>query len=329
MSECPSCGGALAPDDKFCAGCGAPVSEPDPATAPEPPETPACAACGGEIAADARFCGHCGAAVAGADEPIAEDEPTVVDEPTLVAEEPTLVAEEPTLVARGSDTRRGGVDRGSDARASRGPLLAQQEDRHHRGCRGDRRCDRRRRPVAGRRRSAAADPERRLGAAAYEYTYDETTPATGYDDSSGSEAVPDMEADALSVQALYGFWSGEPLRAGGDGLGGDWEASELGFQTAYVSLGGFEGGSWGSSRSNRRPAHPFTGDVTDISIDGDVATISITYTRRRRPPTRAPPCAYRSRTATASSASTKTIRRRTRTGSAGRATSNCRAVMGE
>lgn len=67
ITNCPTCGGALAPDVKFCKFCGTSIdqidaSTPEPASEPEAPKERACPQCGAPIQrGDYKFCGSCGA----------------------------------------------------------------------------------------------------------------------------------------------------------------------------------------------------------------------------------------------------------------------------
>jgi predicted amidophosphoribosyltransferase len=51
--RCPSCGRGYEPGDRFCVGCGQPLSQAHPAEA-------ACPSCGAPIQGDDRFCAKCG-----------------------------------------------------------------------------------------------------------------------------------------------------------------------------------------------------------------------------------------------------------------------------
>lgn len=51
---CPRCGGANRAGDKFCRGCGAPL------TVEGGPQGKTCPGCGTQLRADARFCAKCG-----------------------------------------------------------------------------------------------------------------------------------------------------------------------------------------------------------------------------------------------------------------------------
>lgn len=270
MSDCPSCGGELTSSDKFCGQCGALVPEPDSGGALS------CAACGEPLDAEAFYCGYCGAAVASSadDEattivddpaPDGDEVPPNIDEPTLVAEAPTLVApavaEAPTEVLTPAP---------AGAHSSRNKTIA---------------------VIAGIAAVAAViagvalwrggdDPPSSPSpsdAAAPAYTYDETTPATGYEDPSSSEGVPDLEADALTEEAMYGVWSGSLYVEKVMDYGDRWKKSDLEYQSAYISISPYDTGTYGEFTVEPTSGDSFTGDVTEITIEDDVATIRIEY----------------------------------------------------
>ena len=60
---CPTCGKPATEDDRFCAGCGAPVPTEAPVVSAEPAGA-TCRRCGQLVAAEDRFCASCGGALA-------------------------------------------------------------------------------------------------------------------------------------------------------------------------------------------------------------------------------------------------------------------------